>query len=716
MHRTPPRSAPARRRVAVAVAAAVASLATVVALVPAGVSPAGASVEDGAPRWARSIPGGRIHWSSPTIADVNGDGANDVVVGGLDGLVHAFDAAGNDLPGWPAEAIVRDGRSAVASSPAVGDLDGDGRVEVVVGTGSLEVRNQHGGVVVFEADGRRRCSFQTGDKFNQWTDGGPDGFSDGVFSTPALGDVDGNGRNDIVFGAWDHQIRALNAGCQQMAGFDNTDTVWSSPAVFDVDGDGRDEVFIGGDATGFAGSHSGGFFRALRMGGGGRFDQMWQRLSSESFQSAPAIGDINGDGRLEVVTGAGQFYCLTANRCGDSNKVWAFDLASGNDVAGWVGGRTTRYNTFLSGPAIGDVNGDGGADVVIGSFRGARGAVAAISGDGQVLWEVEPAADELLSSPVIADVVGDNAAEVLVGTGAQIHVLNGANGGTLESFGAHQRGLAYKNGVAVGELGQGRWAVVSAGFDPANGNNGVVQAFDIGTPFVTPWPQFRQNARRIGFTLPGQLPGARPIGDACPPGRVPPSGFPDVPADSPHRPGIDCAVWWQLAQGSGGGYHPGGYVTRAQMASFVARMIIESDGELPQDPPDAFRDDDSASYAAHHDNINRLAEAGIVSGTGPDTYSPGEVVSRGQMATFLIRAYQYRTGEELPEGRDWFVDDTPPHGENINRAATAGFATGFSNGTYRPRLPVRRDQMASFLVRVLDLVVEKGLAEPPDRR
>src|SRR3546814_20698540 len=124
---------------------------------------------------------------------------------------------------------------------------------------------------------------------------------------------------------------------------------------------------------------------------------MWQRLSSESFQTSGAIGDINGDGRLEVVTGAGRYYCQAERRRGDSNKIWAFDLASGNDVAGWP--RTARYNTFLSAPAIGDVHGDGATDVVIGSFVPGQGADPAITGTGQPPWAGRPDGTELPSSP-----------------------------------------------------------------------------------------------------------------------------------------------------------------------------------------------------------------------------------------------------------------------------------------------------------------------------
>ena len=92
----------------------------------------------------------------PAIADVDGTGNNDVVVAGQNGMVYAYDAAGNLLPGWPARAL-----GAVDSSPAVGDLDGNGRNEVVVGSGSLDVPNSRGGVTVVNPDGSVRCTFLT---------------------------------------------------------------------------------------------------------------------------------------------------------------------------------------------------------------------------------------------------------------------------------------------------------------------------------------------------------------------------------------------------------------------------------------------------------------------------------------------------------------------------------------------------------------------------
>src|SRR4051794_1867452 len=206
-------------------------------------------------------------------------------------------------------------------------------------------------------------------------------------------------------------------------------------------------------------------------------------------------------------------------------------------------------------------------------------------------------------------------------------------------------------------------------------------------------------------------PTARATDDSCPPGSVPEDGFTDVPQGAAHEDTIDCVVWWKIANGTGPGvYNPSGQVTRAQMASFIARMIDATSKDLPPATSDHFADDDGNTHEA---NINRLAEAGIVSGRGDGTYGPSDPVSRAQMATFLVRAYEF-VGPALTSTTDWFSDDDGnTHEDNINKAAEAGFTGGRADGTYGPNDPVRRDQMASFLARVLDLLVEGGFATPP---
>jgi hypothetical protein len=84
------------------------------------------------------------------------------------------------------------------------------------------------------------------------------------------------------------------------------------------------------------------------------------------------------------------------------------------------------------------------------------------------------------------------------------------------------------------------------------------------------------------------------------------------------------------------------------------------------------------------------------------------------MATFLVRAVKERTGDQLTSDTDWFGDDgaSGGHQANINAAATAGLAGGTSAGAYSPDRTVRRDAMASFLARVLDLFVDDGAGLP----
>ena len=190
--------------------------------------------------------------SSPTIADVNGDGVPEITFGTQDGWVHVLQQDGSDLPGWPQPAIVKGGATSVDSTPAVADLDNDGSVEIIVGVGSTWRYPEHGGVVAFNRDGSVRWRFQTKDSFNtNEMSVTPDGYSDGVYASPSIGDVDGDGKLDIVFGSWDWNIYALNRNGAMISGFPffNDDTVWSSPALYDVDSDGRMEIFTGGDAS-----------------------------------------------------------------------------------------------------------------------------------------------------------------------------------------------------------------------------------------------------------------------------------------------------------------------------------------------------------------------------------------------------------------------------------------------------------------------------------
>ena len=108
----------------------------------------------------------------------------------------------------------------------------------------------------------------------------------------------------------------------------------------------------------------------------------------------------------------------------------------------------------------------------------------------------------------------------------------------------------------------------------------------------------------------------------------------------------------------------------------------------------------------HRPMIESLHLRGIVRGcnAGGTWYCPNALVSRGQMATLLAGALS------LPGAtRDRFQDDDgSAHEDSVNRLAEAGVTTGFSDGTFRPSLPVSREQMASFLVLGFDLPASPG--------
>jgi hypothetical protein len=118
---------------------------------------------------------------------------------------------------------------------------------------------------------------------------------------------------------------------------------------------------------------------------------------------------------------------------------------------------------------------------------------------------------------------------------------------------------------------------------------------------------------------------------------------------------------------------------------------------LPASGPDAFVDDNGDTHEA---SINRLAAAGIVNGTGPGTYSPADPVRRDQMASFINRAIDFLTGTPFSSSTDFFDDDNGDvHEANINGLAGAGIVQGTGGGLYSPTTPVLRDSMGSFIIR-----------------
>ncbi len=130
-------------------------------------------------------PGGNVYSieASPAVADLTGDGRLEIVVGSWDGQLYIWNDAGQPLPGWPIRV-----RDQIISSAALVDLTGDGQLDIVVGSKDGHL---YGWTVWGEA-----------------LPGFPYDLRAPVFSSPWVGDLNGDGRADIVVGA-DNGIHLL---------------------------------------------------------------------------------------------------------------------------------------------------------------------------------------------------------------------------------------------------------------------------------------------------------------------------------------------------------------------------------------------------------------------------------------------------------------------------------------------------------------------------
>ncbi|MFN2224967.1 MAG: FG-GAP-like repeat-containing protein [Anaerolineae bacterium] len=509
------------------------------------------------PGFPQALSGANLSWgSSPTLADLDGDGTLEVIFAGRDlsgsspgsgGMVYAY--RHNGALFWEKHV-----RAPVNSTPTAADLDGDGHPDVVVGMGGFPEGAQpwNGGVIALNGlTGQELWTFNTQD----WLNHAPDGWLDGVFSTPAIGDINDDGQPEITFGAWDQCIYLLNRQGQPLwgnlpgllpdqircggHGFYNEDTIWSSPALADVTGDGRLEIIIGADISpgNVHGDPAGGYLYILDADG----NALAREWMEQTIFSSPAAADLDKDGAYELVVGTGTYLA------GKGYFVSAFDYDPARPdptqrlVLKW---RAATVGRVFASPAVADLNQDGWLDVVITSLKGDLGNdgtfVYAWRGtDGALLFQRRACdmwgnSGYTISSPTIADVDGDNWPEILFSHQSEVSILN--HDGTYYSDysspeyagGPNNPGCARDHvpttrlsywvnytlyaSPAIGDLdGDGDAEIVIPGHNPNNPNQGMIFAWTgQNAQASAPWPTWHHDRFHTGNYLFETMPPTNP--------------------------------------------------------------------------------------------------------------------------------------------------------------------------------------------------------------
>ncbi len=474
----------------------------------AGLVPAVASASTPTPHvgvaasltWQQVLPdaGSPVAQSSPSEATLDGSGPS-VVVGDRTGAVYAFHLSdGSSVRGWPAHT-----GGPVDSTPSA-TPNGSGTENVYVGSGNAAHPNV-GGYYAFNSTGSQIWGHNAQD---------PNGLY-GVQGSLAIGKLGGvTGVVAPSLGQEEYALNASNGSVLPGWPFFTADSGFTTPSLADLYGNGQTEIIEGGDSTaGVAMGQTytnGGHLRVLGSGG----NLICDHDTNQTVDSSPAVGNFLAGGAVGIAFGTGSYY----GGASDSNTVFGSDSHCNIVWRSNLGGTTT------GSPALGDIKGDGNLEVIEGANTGSGGLVWALNGanGGAVPGWPQHTSGQIIGGIVTADLTGGGYNDVLVPTTNGLVIYDGRSAQVVATLGAGTIGLQNSPMVAIDP--NGTIGITIAGYNAQNAGiiQHYELAGSAGHSLgKRSWPMFHQNAQLTGWIsqpAPGHLNkpivGMAPTGDA----------------------------------------------------------------------------------------------------------------------------------------------------------------------------------------------------------
>ena len=418
-------------------------------------------------------------------ADFNGDGKPDLATGNGDGTVSILLNDGKGGFGSPATYDAKG-----AATLVVGDFNGDGKLDIAAASGgatfSVLLGNGNGtfqNAVIYTPIAQPFPAIAAGD-FNN--DGKPDlvvtspsvglpvavtvvlGSGDGTFQAApgyttgnspqsvAIGDFNGDSIPDLAVGNFgDNNVAILlgsGGGAFQPAVTYGVGGSPQSVAVRDLNGDGKLDLAV---------ANLGSSIVSVLLGNGDGTFQPANNLSGIFGGSSVAVGDFNKDGNpdLAVVTIIGVAVYL-----GKGDGTFGAPVSYGTE------------NGTRTGPgilAVGDVNGDGNADLVIANDSSNFISVLLGNGDGTFKANVDYPSGGLAKSVALGDLNGDGALDMVIanfgpptGAGGTVSVSLANGDGTFKAPVSYPVGKNAQFAAVNDVNGDGKPDVIAVNFLP----------------------------------------------------------------------------------------------------------------------------------------------------------------------------------------------------------------------------------------------------------